>query len=210
MISFIGGSPPGEGLLQSAHAGFNTGPPAQPAPEPALLLLLGPLRRESSACRQRHLLYPKGVCLLLVFGGKKTAVAGSHLRGSPEASLMLLQRRYPGRRIGRIAGENLVATHDTVFHLVDPHQPTKLVGLMRFPFADDFSVGLEQAQHFVLHVAVPLHHSFLGLPDHVLHQRKKVLQMANLSCYSQGRAHHFQPSLPPPLHHFAGLSYHTS
>jgi hypothetical protein len=90
---------------------------------------------------------PRACASSSVLGGKETAVAGSQLRRSPEASLMLLQRRYPGRRIGRIARENLVATHDTVFHLVNPHQPTKLVGLMRFPFANDFGVVFEQTQH---------------------------------------------------------------
>ena len=65
---------------------------------------------------------------------KKPRVAASYLRRSPEASLMLLQSRYPGRRIGRIARENLVATHDTVFHPVNPHQPIKLCwALCAFP-----------------------------------------------------------------------------
>jgi hypothetical protein len=44
-ISFIGGSPHGEGMLQSADGGFNPRPPAQPAAKPALFLLLGPLGR---------------------------------------------------------------------------------------------------------------------------------------------------------------------
>src|SRR5438128_11925723 len=79
-ISFIGGSAHREGMLQGADGGFTASPPAQRSPEPALLLLLGPLGRESSACRQRHLLHPAGVRLLLVFGGKKSAVAGGHLR----------------------------------------------------------------------------------------------------------------------------------
>jgi len=72
--SFIGGSPHGKGMLQSADGGFNPGPPAQPSPKPALLLLLGPLGREPSARWQCHLLYPQGLRLLLVFGGKKSAL----------------------------------------------------------------------------------------------------------------------------------------
>src|SRR5437016_5377734 len=208
--SFIGRSRHREGVFQGADGGFDAGPPAQPAAEPAPLLLLGPLRREPSPRRQRHLLHSQGFCLALVLRGEKSAVTGGHLRGSPEVGLMLLQRRHPRRGIGRIAGENLVAAHHAVFHLVDPHQPTKLVGLMGFAFADDFRVGLEQTQHFVLHGAVPLHHSFLGLPDYVLHQGEKVPQLANLGYYSPDFAHHFQPSLPPALHHFAGLSHHSS
>ena len=98
---------------------------------------------------------------------------------------MLLERRHPSRGIGRIAGENLVTTHDTVFHLVNPHQPTKLVGLMRFAFADDFGVGFEQTQHFVLRVAVAAQYSLLGLPDHLLDQREKVPELADLGFYSQ-------------------------
>src|SRR5271169_4151361 len=135
MPSFISGSPHGKGMLQSADGGFNPGQPAQPPPKPALLLLLGPLRREPSARWQCHLLHAQGLRLPLIVGGKKSAVAGRHLRSSPEARLMLLEGRHPGRAIFRIARENLVAAHDTVFHLVNPHQPTKLVGLMRFPFA---------------------------------------------------------------------------
>src|SRR5216684_6828065 len=139
-LSFIGGSPHGEGMLQGADGGFTAGPPAQRSPEPALLLLLRSRGRESTARRQRHLLHPQGLRLALVLGGEKTAVAGSHLRRLPEAGLMLFEGWHPGRVIGRIALENLVAAHDAVFHLVNAHQPTKLVGLVRFAFANDFGV----------------------------------------------------------------------
>src|SRR5271157_5575552 len=44
-LSFVGGSRPREGMLQSADGSFHPGPPAQTSPEPALLLLLGPLGR---------------------------------------------------------------------------------------------------------------------------------------------------------------------
>src|SRR5438309_5952460 len=57
MPSFISSSRHREGVFQGADGGFNPGPPAQPAAEPALLLLLGPLGREPSARRQRHLLH---------------------------------------------------------------------------------------------------------------------------------------------------------
>src|SRR6266851_4088101 len=174
MHSFIGGSPHGKGMLQSADGGFHPGPPAQPSPKPALLLLLGPLRRKPSARRQRHLLYSQGFGLALVLGREKPAIAGRHRRHSPEARLMLLQGRHPGRAIVRIAPQNLVTAHDAVFHLVDPHQPTKLVGLIRFAVADDYGVGLEQTQHFVLRVAVAAQHPLLRLSDHLLEQREKV------------------------------------
>src|SRR5260370_28065800 len=123
-ISFIGGSAHREGMLQGADGGFTAGPPAQRSSEPALLLLLGPLRRESSAYRQRHLLHPKGVRLLLVFGGKASPVAGRHLRRSTKTNLMVLERRHPGHGIGRIARQYLVAPHDPVLHLVHPDTPT--------------------------------------------------------------------------------------
>jgi hypothetical protein len=58
---------------------------------------------------------------------------------------MVLESRHPGRGIGRIAGQYLVGTHDPVFHLVNPHQPTKLAGLMRFPFANDFGISRSDA-----------------------------------------------------------------
>jgi hypothetical protein len=122
---------------------------------------------------------------------------------------MLLEGRHPRRAVFQVARENLVTAYDAVFHLVDPHQPTKLVGLMRFAFANHFGVGLEQAQHFALHVAVTAQHPFPGLGHHLLHQREKVPKLANLPFHPQEFTHHFQASLPPSLHHFAGLSHHA-
>jgi hypothetical protein len=116
-------------MLQSADGGFNPRPPAQPTAKPALLLLLGPLGREPSAHWQCHLLHSQGLRLPLVVGRTTSAVAARHLRRVPEARLMLLEGRHSRHAIGRIARENLVTAHDAVFHLVDPHQPTKLVGL---------------------------------------------------------------------------------
>src|SRR5271169_1832429 len=113
-------------------------------------------------------------CASCSFLAKKTPVAGGHLRRSPEAGLMLLQGRNPGCGIVRIARENLVAAHDAVFYLVNAHQSTKLVGPMRFPFANDCGVRFEQTQDFALYVAVSSPHPLLGLRHHLLHQRKKV------------------------------------
>jgi hypothetical protein len=62
--------------------------------------------------------------------------------------------------------QNLVTAHDAILHFVDAHQPTKLVGLVRFPFANHFGVRFEQTQHFAFHVAVSTPHPFLGLRDH--------------------------------------------
>ncbi len=155
-------------MLQGTDGGFQARSPAQRAPEPALLLVLGPLGREPSAPRQRHLLHSQGLGLPLVLSGEKTSVAGGHLRRSPEARLMLLEGRHPGRGIVRVAGEHLLPAHDAVFYLVNAHQPTKLVGLMRFPFANDFGVGLEQTQHFAFHVAVSAPHPLFGLHHHLL------------------------------------------
>src|SRR6516165_10260098 len=53
-ISFVTGSQHRKRMLQGADGSFTAGTPAQRSPEPALLLLLGPLGRETSARRQRH------------------------------------------------------------------------------------------------------------------------------------------------------------
>src|SRR5437879_12237387 len=65
-ISFIGGSAHREGMLQGADGGFTAGPPAQRSPEPALLLLLCPLRPAASACPHRPLPRPTDTALPLV------------------------------------------------------------------------------------------------------------------------------------------------
>src|SRR5258708_40065935 len=49
--SFVGGSQHCKGMLQGAHGSFTAGTPAQRSPEPALLLLLCPLGRCTSARR---------------------------------------------------------------------------------------------------------------------------------------------------------------
>src|SRR6516165_2204542 len=114
MPSFIGSSRHREGMLQSADGGFNPGSPAQPAPEPALLLLLGPLGREPPSRRQCHLPHSQVFGRALVLGRKKSAIAGGHFWSISEAGLMLLQSRHPGRTIFRISHHNLVTAHDTV------------------------------------------------------------------------------------------------
>src|ERR1700720_1335199 len=48
-VSFVAGSQHREGMLQRADGSFAAGTPAQRSPEPALLLLLGSLGRETSA-----------------------------------------------------------------------------------------------------------------------------------------------------------------
>src|SRR6266436_849632 len=95
-VSFVPGSQHREGMFQRTNGSFTAGTPAQRSPEPALLLLLGPLDREPSARRQRHLFHSEVLRLTLVFGGEKTSIARGHLRRSPEASLMLFDGRHPG------------------------------------------------------------------------------------------------------------------
>jgi hypothetical protein len=123
--------------------------------------------------------------------------------------LVVLDGWQPRVRVCRVPFQNLITAHDAILHFVDAHQPSKLVGLVRFPFANNFGVRFEQTQHFAFHVAVSTPHPFLGLRDHFLHQRKKVPQLADLCLYTQELAHHFQPSLAPSLHRVAGLPHHT-
>jgi hypothetical protein len=90
-----------------------------------------------------------------------------------------------------------------------PQGPNRLVGLMRFPFANDFGVDFEQTQHLALHVAVAAQHPFLGLVDYLFDQRQKVSKLADLRFYPQPLAYHLQSFLPPSFDHVAGLSHHT-
>src|SRR5260370_2590682 len=78
--SLIGSSRHREGVFQGADGGFNPGPPAQRASEPALLLLLGPLRREPSLRRQCHLLHSQGLRLPLACPRKSSPGRRSHFR----------------------------------------------------------------------------------------------------------------------------------
>src|SRR5712691_8233135 len=132
-LSFISHSPHGKRMLQGTDGGFQARSPAQRAPEPALLLVLGPLGREPSAPRQRHLLHSQGLGLPLVLSGEKTSVAGGHLRRSPEARLMLLEGRHPGRGIVRVAGEHLVPAHDAVSTSSMRTSLPNSLGLCAFP-----------------------------------------------------------------------------
>src|SRR5436853_7357197 len=71
-VCFVRGSQHGEGMLQGADGSLTAGSPAQRSPEPALLLVLGPLVRETSARRQPHFLYPDVLRRTLVLGREKT------------------------------------------------------------------------------------------------------------------------------------------
>src|SRR5258708_11154814 len=57
-VSFVAGSQHRKGMFQGADGSFTAGTPAQRSPKPALLLLLGPLDRETSARPQRYFLHP--------------------------------------------------------------------------------------------------------------------------------------------------------
>src|SRR6202522_1593963 len=123
---------------------------------------------------------------------------------------MIFQSRHPRRFIVRIPLQNCVAAHNAVLHLVNPHQPTKLIRLVRFAFANNFGVRFEQTQHFVFHVGVAAPHPFLGLRDDFLNQRNEVSHLSDLGLSPQEFAHHFQSSLLQSLHHLAGLSHHAA
>src|SRR6516165_9132042 len=91
-LAFVGCSPHRKRMLQCADGSFNTRPPAQRPPEPALLLPHGARLRQTPPPRQGHLLHPVHLSFALVGRRKKprSAVAS---RRPPEQSFVLLQGR---------------------------------------------------------------------------------------------------------------------
>jgi len=81
---------------QSADGSLTAGSPAQRSPEPALLLLLGPLDREPS--RAGSAFFTPRSCAARSFFGEKTSIARA-ISGLARASLMF-SMGHPGCEIG--------------------------------------------------------------------------------------------------------------
>jgi len=95
---------------------------------------------------QHHLLNAHLCGHLFIGRAPVTAIGGRQARGSLKKPEVMLQGRSPLVLVGRVADRHFVSAHDAVFHFVDAHQATELIGLMRLAFADDYRVRLEQAQ----------------------------------------------------------------
>ena len=64
---------------------------------------------------------------------------------------------------------HLVVGDDLVLCFLQLDQLAELVGLARFPFADDLRVWFEQTKQFVGKLGQPREHPCLGLPYHSAH-----------------------------------------
>src|SRR6516162_1805286 len=168
-LSLIAGSPHRERIFQMADGPFTAGAPAQGSLKPTFFLPFCALVRQTPPRRQGHLLDSQSLRLLLVLGGEKSAVRGGHLRSTPKASSVVLDGWQPRVRVGCVSFQNFVTAHDAIFHFVDAHQPTKLVGLMRLSLADHLRMRLKQAQHFPHNMPVSSPHPLFRLRHHLFY-----------------------------------------
>jgi len=195
-------------MFQTGDGGFAARAPTQGAAKPALLLPLSPLLPQLPAPRQGHLLHSHGFRPLFVFGREEAAVGRAQFRSFPKALAVVLERRHPRLAVGLVPRHYFKAAHDPVLHFVDPHQPAKLVRLVRLAFADHLGVRFEQAQHFLRRLLAQ-HHPLLGLPNHLLRQRQEMFQLRQLPEHRQPAAHHRELSLLAPLQDLLGLPHHA-
>src|SRR5207253_6778752 len=75
----------------------------------------------------------------------KSRIGGHHARDSSQSLLVHLKRGQQQSRICRPLGIHLKVSYDLVFRFLDLDQHAKLVGLARFPFANNFRVRFEHA-----------------------------------------------------------------
>src|SRR5215472_12214829 len=152
-------------MLQGAEGGFTACPPLQQASEPALLLPLGALLRQTSPRRQPHLLHSHLFRLPLMLRREETPIPRRPLRPLAETPSGVFHGGHQRVRVGRVARQHFILTDHPLFYFIDPHPPAKLVGLRRFGSPPCAAQKQQLTHHFQL-PSFPFLHDLLGLPHH--------------------------------------------
>src|ERR1700752_40244 len=105
--------------LQGVAAPFRSRAPAQSPPNPALLLISAPPRRQPAVGRKGHASYPGLPRPWFVDGRTETGVRGGQSRRTAQQLPMPLQRRLPQFSIGHALGTDLVIGDELRLGLLD-------------------------------------------------------------------------------------------
>src|SRR5450759_3763381 len=131
--------------FEHAYSTLRPGPPLLPSTKPTLVLKTFPFATCGFLVGHRQPPHPQRLSRFLVLARIKSRIGGHHARDSSQSLLVHLDRGQQQSRICRPLGIHLKVSHDLVFRFLDLDQLAKLVGLARFPFANNFRVRLEHA-----------------------------------------------------------------
>src|SRR6266853_955067 len=191
--------------FEHADSSLRPGPPLLPSPKPTLVLKTFPFATCGFLIGHRHPPHPQRLARFLVLARIKSRIGGHHARNSSQSLLVHLERGQQQRRICRPLGIHLKVSYDLVFRFLDLDQLAKLVGLARFPFANDFRVRFEHAHDLSRRLRVACENPNLGLfhhlpnpPHHGLqplrqtfHRRATPPHLLHFRQYSLRLIHHF-------------------
>src|SRR6266567_3067471 len=131
--------------FEHADSSLRPGPPLLPSPKPTLALKTFPFATCGFLVGHRHPPHALRLPRFLVLARIKSRIGGHHARDSSQSLLVHLERGQQQSRICRPLGIHLKVSYDLVFRFLDLDQLAKLVGLARFPFANNFRVRFEHA-----------------------------------------------------------------
>src|SRR5207249_4059472 len=146
--------------FEHADSSLRPGPPLLPSPKPTLVLKTFPFATCGFLIGHRHPPHPQRLTRFLVLARIKSRIGGHHARSSSQSRLVHLQRGQQQRRICRPLGIHLKVSYDLVFRFLDLDQLAKLVGLARFPFANDFRVRFEHAHDLSRRLRISCENSY--------------------------------------------------
>src|SRR6185369_12192350 len=144
---------------------LNARAPALAATKPTLLLPERALFGKPAAPGQDHALDAHFLSQLLIGAAPKAAVRRGQMRRLAKNVLVRFQGGLPLLLVGRIAYGNFVSADNAVFDLINADQAPKLIGLVRFAFANHYAVFLKKAQDFLRMMRLSLEDPGFGLDD---------------------------------------------
>jgi hypothetical protein len=135
--------------FQAADTAFNPRTPVMPTPEPLWLLVHQPFARFGSGLGQHHLFDAVSCGIPLVRGRVDSAVSREQAGRTLKDTQMMGQTGRQLGVLGRTAAQDGIPTDNPALHFVQSDHTTKFRGLAGFACANNRSVGLEQAHHFL-------------------------------------------------------------
>src|SRR5437899_184912 len=162
--------------FEHADSTLRPGPPLLPSTKPTLVLKTFPFATCGFLIGHRHPPHALRLPRFLVRARIKSRIGGHHARDSSQPRLVHLERGQQQSRICRPLGIYLKVSYDLVFRFLDLDQLAKLVGLARFPLANDFRVRFEHAHDLSRRFRVACENPYPRLFHYLPHPSHPSLQ----------------------------------
>src|SRR5882672_1747588 len=194
--------------FEHANSALRTGSPLLSFTKPTLVLKKFPLATGGFLVGHRHPPHPQRLSRFLVLARIKSRIGSHRARDSSQSLLVHLDRRQQQSRVRRTLGKHLEVGYDLVFRFLNLDQLAKLVGLARFPFANDFRVRFEHAHDLSRRLRLACEDPNLGLFHHLPNPPHHGLQPLRQTCHWSAPTSwcllHFRQYSLRLIHHFSG------